>query len=142
VASPSGSRPSRRTTWVPARALPSRPPPFFFAASRTATTPWRAKPTPFNSVGPRNSSWQPERDSDRRRVAALSAPTSARYDLPSPRLASAVIQSVAMAFWAAVRVTLWLQTAVWKVVSTLSLLLLGPLPLRWPGSGASTHRLR
>jgi hypothetical protein len=59
-----------------------------------------------------------------------------------PRADSAVVQFVAMACCAALRVMLPLQMAVWRWVSTASLGLLGPAPGLWPGDGGSIHRLR
>ncbi|WKX69349.1 hypothetical protein [Streptomyces sp. XD-27] len=49
--SPSGSRPSRRTTVPPRRfGFSLRVAPFFLAASRAASRAWRARSTPLSSV--------------------------------------------------------------------------------------------
>ncbi|WP_371621579.1 hypothetical protein OG245_00715 [Streptomyces sp. NBC_01116] len=50
VSSPSGSHPSRRTTVVVRRFGFLLVAPFFLAASRAASSAWRARSTPLGSV--------------------------------------------------------------------------------------------
>jgi hypothetical protein len=78
----------------------------------------------------------------RQQPQVLSATYAGYCGRVMPRTDSAVVQSVAIACWAAVSVTLSWQIAVCRWVSTASLGLFGPAPGLWPGEGGSTQRLR
>lgn len=78
----------------------------------------------------------------RQQPQVLSATHAGYCGRVMPRTDSAVVQSVAIACWAAVSVTVPWQIAVCRWVSTASLGLFGPAPGLWPGEGGSTQRLR